>query len=193
MSNALTEGEDSLTAARAVRLLGRLTRREVVRHEEVFVMKILLAVDGSPFSEEAAREVARRPWPAGSELKVISVIEPPYAPEMGPYGLPQTYFDEMDKLAAGKASAAVEGALTILRAGEGEGLKLSSETPHGPSKQTIIEEAERWGADLIVVGSHGYGFWSRLLLGSVSQGLASAAPCSVEIVKVPAPTEGREA
>jgi len=156
-------------------------------------MKVLLAVDGSSFSEEAAREVARRPWPAGSKLKVISVIEPPYAPELGPYGLPQTYFDEMEKLAAGKARAAVEGALTILRAGEDKGLKVSSETPHGPSKQTIIEEAERWGADLIVVGSHGYGFWGRLLLGSVSQGLASAAPCSVEIGKGPAPTEGREA
>ena len=146
-------------------------------------MKVLLAVDGSPYGEEAAREVARRPWPAGGELKVISVVEPPYAPEMGTYGLPQTYFDEMEKLAAGKARAAIEGALTILRAGEDQGLKVSSETLHGPSKQTIFEEAERWGADLIVVGSHGYGFWHRLLLGSVSQAVVSHAPCSVEIVR----------
>ena len=146
-------------------------------------MEVLLAVDGSPYGEEAAREVARRPWPAGSQLKVISVVEPPYAPEMGPCGLPQTYFDEMEKLAAGKARAAIEGALTILRAGEDKGLKVSSETLHGPSKQTIIEEAERWGANLIVVGSHGYGFWHRLLLGSVSQAVASHAPCSVEIVR----------
>ena len=156
-------------------------------------MKVLLAVDGSPFGEEAAREVARRPWLAGSELKVISVVEPPYAPEMGPCGLPQTYFDEMEKLAAGKARAAIEGALTLLRAGEDKGLKVSFETLHGPSKQTIIEEAERWGADLIVVGSHGYGFWHRLLLGSVSQGLAAAAPCSVEVVKRQGRPEGDEA
>ena len=193
MSNALTEGEDSLTAARAVRLLGRLTRRDVVRREEVFVMKILLAVDGSPFGEEAASEVARRPWPAGSELKVISVVEPAYPPAAEPWGLPETYFDEMEKFAAAKARAAVEGALTILRAGEDKGLKVSSETPRGPVKQTIIEEAARWGADLIVVGSQGHGFWGRLLLGSVSQGLASAAPCSVEIVKIPTPAEDQKA
>jgi hypothetical protein len=41
--------------------------------------------------------------------------------------------------------AAIAGELTILRAGEDRGLKVSSETLHGPSKQTNIEEAERWG------------------------------------------------
>ena len=155
-------------------------------------MKILLAVDGSPFSEEAAAEVARRPWPAGSELKVISVVEPVPTPAAEPWALSDSYFVEMNRLAAGKARAAVEGALTILSAGEDKGMKVSSETPRGPVKQTIIGEAERWGADLIVVGSQGHGFWGRLLLGSVSQGLASAAPCSVEIVKIPAPAEDRK-
>ena len=49
------------------------------------------------------------------------------------------------------------------------------------------------GADLLVVGSPGHGFWSRLLLGSVSQGRACAAPCSVEIVKRPTTPGGGEA
>jgi hypothetical protein len=39
-------------------------------------MKILLAVDGSVCSEAAIQEVARRPWPPGSEVKVISITEP---------------------------------------------------------------------------------------------------------------------
>ena len=193
MSNALTEGEDSLTAARAVRLLVRLTRRDVVRREEVFAMKILLAVDGSPFSDEAALELARRPWPTGSEIKVISVVEPVYPPAAEPWGLPVDYFEEIDGLAAKKARAAVEAALTALRGSEDKTLKVTSGTPRGPAKQTIIAEAEQWGADLIVVGSHGHGFWGRLLLGSVSQGIASAAPCSVEIVKRPTMPEGGKA
>lgn len=155
-------------------------------------MKILLAVDGSDFGEEAAREVARRPWPDGSELKVISVVEPVYVPAAEPWGLPQNYFDDLDKLAAEKARSAVEGALKILRERDDTAMKVTSDTPRGPAKQTIIEEAEAWGADLIVVGSHGYGFWNRLLLGSVSQGLASAAPCSVEIVKTQGPAEDRK-
>ena len=47
----------------------------------------------------------------------------------------------------------------------------------------IVEEAERWGADLILVGSHGYGSVKRFMLGSVSQAVATHAPCSVEIVR----------
>ena len=53
----------------------------------------------------------------------------------------------------------------------------------GPPKLVILEEAEKFGADLIVVGSHGYGFVERFLLGSVSQAVAVHAKCSVEIVR----------
>jgi nucleotide-binding universal stress UspA family protein len=48
----------------------------------------------------------------------------------------------------------------------------------------ILDEAEKWKADLIVVGSHGYPAWERLLLGSVSQAVVSHAKCSVEVVRV---------
>lgn len=47
----------------------------------------------------------------------------------------------------------------------------------------ILEKAEEWDADLIVVGSQGQGALSRLLLGSVSQYLATHAKCSVMIVR----------
>jgi hypothetical protein len=36
-------------------------------------MKILLAIDGSPYSDAAVAEVGQRPWPAGSEVRVITV------------------------------------------------------------------------------------------------------------------------
>ena len=39
------------------------------------VHKILLATDGSEFSERAARSIAERPWPAGTEIEVMSVVE----------------------------------------------------------------------------------------------------------------------
>ena len=55
----------------------------------------------------------------------------------------------------------------------------------GSPKQAIVEEAERWGADLVVVGSHGRGFWGRLLLGSVSHAVAARANCPVLIVRPP--------
>jgi nucleotide-binding universal stress UspA family protein len=62
-------------------------------------------------------------------------------------------------------------------------LKVITETKDGRAKDVILDEAETWGADLIVVGSHGYHGLRRFLLGSVSQAVAAHAPCSVEIVR----------
>jgi nucleotide-binding universal stress UspA family protein len=60
---------------------------------------------------------------------------------------------------------------------------VTTEVLTGSPKRIIVEEAETWGADLIVVGSHGYRGWERLLLGSVSQAVVSHADCSVEVVR----------
>jgi len=48
----------------------------------------------------------------------------------------------------------------------------------------IIEEAESFGADIIVLGSHGYGALESFLLGSVAQSVVLHAKCSVEIVRI---------
>lgn len=146
-------------------------------------MKILLAVDGSPFSEEAVKEVARRPWPPGSEIKVVSVVGPVNALTAEPWRLPENYFEELERAATEKAQESAAAALSALRHALDDSLKLSAETPCGLPMQVIVETAAHWGADLIVLGSHGYGFWNRLTLGSVSQSVAAHAGCSVEIVK----------
>ena len=149
-------------------------------------MKILLAVDGSPCSEAAVEEVARRPWAAGSEVKLMTAISPvipvgidPVVPYIG-------FSEELMKATRDQASALLERAAGKIRAGlEGGKLAVTSEVFEGSPKQLIVEAAERWGADLIVVGSHGYGAVKRFLLGSVSQAVALHAPCSVEIVRCP--------
>ena len=147
-------------------------------------MKILLAVDGSPFSEEAVREVAQRPWPTGSEVLVVYVVEttPQPPPEMwaGSY---EDYFAELNQWKRAQSRRALETATRILDAREDKTLRVTAEVLEGQPKRRIPEEAEARGADLIVLGSHGYGFWDRLLLGSVSQAVASHAPCSVQIVR----------
>jgi nucleotide-binding universal stress UspA family protein len=62
-------------------------------------------------------------------------------------------------------------------------LPISSTVVVDSPKDAIVEEAERWGADLIVVGSHGYRCPDRAPLGSVSQAVATQAKCSVEIAR----------
>lgn len=67
-------------------------------------------------------------------------------------------------------------------------LKVAVEALEGSPKTVIIEEAERWGANLIVLGSHGYGALKRFLLGSVAHAVVLHAPCSVEVVRRPQTT-----
>jgi len=56
-------------------------------------------------------------------------------------------------------------------------------------KDVIVEEAREWGTDLIVVGSHGYGFAKRLVLGSVAAAVVASAPCSVQVVRTKHPIQ----
>lgn len=147
-------------------------------------MKILIATDGSKFSEGAVREVARRPWPKGSEARVIYVVEQPQPPPPEMWaGAYEDYFAELNEWQRSQALEALEAARRILDAREDKTLKVTAEMLTGQPKRRIVEEAEAWGADLVVLGSHGYGFWDRVLLGSVSRSVMSHATCSVEVVR----------
>ena len=64
-------------------------------------------------------------------------------------------------------------------------LTVTTVVIEGSPKSVILEEADAFGADLIIVGSHGYGMIERFLLGSVSHAVALHAKCSVEIVRSP--------
>ena len=148
-------------------------------------MKILLAVDGSVYSDAAVQEVAKRPWPLQSELTVITAAETPLMVSMEPWAASPEYFELIEKSVREAAKAVIESALLKLKTTEDKKLKISSETIQGPPKQVIVEEAESWGADLIVMGSRGLGTWNRLLMGSVSNSVVHHANCSVEIVRRP--------
>ena len=155
-------------------------------------MKVLLAIDGSACSDAAVAEVSRRPWPTGSEVKVFSVVELPVVPAIDPWTIPPDYFEEIMKAARESAGEAVGKAVAKLQMGEDKTLKITSQMIEGSPKRAILDEAEQWRADLIVVGSHGYGVLNRLLLGSVSQAMALHAKCSVEIVRLPEASESEK-
>jgi nucleotide-binding universal stress UspA family protein len=142
-------------------------------------MRILLAVDGSSPSQVAIDEVARRPWPPSSTVRIISVVRlyvPPaveFVPAAtAPDQIWQEHMDEAGQIAA-RAAERVANA----------GLSVDTVTRQGDPRTTIVDEAKDWAADLIVVGSHGRTGVSRLLLGSVAQAVVAHAPCSVEVVR----------
>ena len=143
--------------------------------------RILLATDGSSYSQQAVESVARRPWPDGSVVRVVSV--PVFAgPRMETSYIDADAWEEVRSSAASAANRAVDAALARFKetALIADGTVLGG--LEGP-RACVLDEAERWKADLIVVGSHGRRALDRLLLGSVSEALALYAPCSVEVVR----------
>jgi nucleotide-binding universal stress UspA family protein len=157
------------------------------------VLRILLAIDGSGHSEAAVDEIVHRHFPADSEVRVISVVEPPYFPTFSGEGVDTNLYAEIEKTARERARAAVKRAEVKLRTDKASRqLHVTTEVLSGSPKQVILEEADAFGADLIVVGSHGHGMLDRFLLGSVSQAVALHAKCSVELVRVKAGGSGSD-
>lgn len=148
-------------------------------------MKILIAVDGSKCSDAAISEVLKRPWPPKTEVRAITAFEVPIMVGIEPWAATPNYFNQIEKAVRDGAQTAVTTALEKLKPLASGTLQVSGEAIEGAPGQAIVEEAERWGADLIVMGSRGLGTWNRLLLGSVSNNVVHHAKCSVEIVRGP--------
>ncbi len=142
-------------------------------------MKILLAVDGSPCSDMAICEVARLCLPVGTVVLVVSV-DAPADPSLLK-GV-TTAYDDLVKQQRAEVSRRLNVAVSTLQRQAPE-LTVLPKLLEGNPKDALVSEAERWGADLIVVGSHGYGPIRRFFLGSVSLFVAHNAPCSVLIAR----------
>ena len=145
-------------------------------------MRILLAVDVSPFSDAAVSEVALRPWPAASEVKVVMAYQAPLIPTPEVWAISDEYLPELERIAREQSQSVVDAAVSRLASALDKSVTLTGEVLIGVPREAILEEAERWQADLIVMGSHGYGAWRGFLLGSVSRAVVTQAKCSVEVV-----------
>lgn len=133
-------------------------------------MNILLAVDASSASQAAVDQVAARPWPAGSQIEVLTVAEDPGFFTLG------IDSDEMKAHAQRLADAAA----VQLRSRQ---LQAKALVKVGDPKTVILDHAAAMHADLIVVGASGLGAVERFLLGSISRAILRFAPCSVALVR----------
>lgn len=150
-------------------------------------MKYLLASDGSPQSEAAINALKRFKLNEGDEIKIISVVDMAVPMAIDIYGgyLPDTA--EMEKTAREHAAKILTETCEKLEGiCGGDKVSVTSDVLFGTPESRIVETAEEMGADMIIVGSHGYSRWERLLLGSVSDSVVNHAPCSVLVVRVPA-------
>ena len=147
-------------------------------------MKVLLPTEGSEFSKAAIRKCCEMfDKSENTEIEIFSAAEPAFFPSESA-GLAIEYMEELETEAIEKANEAVISAEAEVRKGHPAlAAGLTTKVVNGPANRAIVEEAEDWGADLIVMGTHGYGFWNRAMLGSVSNSVVHHAPCSVLVVR----------
>ena len=160
-------GSVSRKVATEARCSVRVARATVKKDDHA--ARIIIGVDGSSCAEAAVDAVTSRYWPAGVETRIITATEPFHM-----YG---------ETPAMQRSRVRVFQDEAMMKISEA-GLAVSSKAIEGDPKRALIDEADAWGANCIFVGSRGLnGAMQRFFLGSVSTGVVTNAPCSVEVVR----------
>ena len=136
-------------------------------------MRLLLATDGSKFSQAATKAIISQYQPQGTEIKVLNVVDLPLL-------IPTLYAAEF------REESLKEGEQVVQQAGARlakAGYKVQTGVEEGDPRSKIVEDAALWKADVVILGSHGRKGIDRFLMGSVSDDVARHAPCSVQIVR----------
>ena len=146
-------------------------------------MKILVATDGTDQGHaavEMAGDIAS--WQQEAHVEVIAVYEAPAMTAAAPYVGAPVWYPEMVEGARAKANGDASAARFAVEAVCPEADVDSVVCMGGPAA-AILQAAKDWSADLIVMGSHGYGFWGRTFYGSGSDQVIHHAKCSVLVVR----------
>ena len=150
-------------------------------------MKILLATDGAKQSNAAVDMLKRLVINDGDHIYLVSVVDLAVPLAVDIYGgyLPDT--TEYENAAKENATKVLSDAADEVKQQlSDKKVGISTDLLFGSPESRIVEMADEIKPDLIVVGTHGYSGWERLLLGSVSDAVVHHAPCSVMVVRCPA-------
>lgn len=137
--------------------------------------RILIAVDDSPIAAHAANVGVDLARSLEGEVAFIHVVDPShsYAPESG--------VPAAELIATAKQDG--ERLLTEFRQRAPFQPPPLKFIPVGKPGTEIVKTAKDWPADVIVIGSHGHGGMTRLLVGSVAEAVMRHAPCPVLVVR----------
>jgi nucleotide-binding universal stress UspA family protein len=162
-----------------------VTRRDRVR-------RVVLATDGSAPSA-AAEETLSWPVFADAEIKVVSVadVAEPWRTGIAPTMYPLVLKTYQEDLASAKAKhqRLADDAVERL---EGRGRPATPEVRSGDAAAEILNAAEAWNADLVVMGSRGETGLRRMLLGSVARNVVHGAQSSVLVAHAPGDRDGSD-
>jgi nucleotide-binding universal stress UspA family protein len=143
--------------------------------------RVVVAIDGSDEARTAAQWFADFPLPADTAVRIVTVVNLPPSPI------------DIPTVTAFKAALMVDaqaGVDALLPLFKNRIASVESRVIVGDPREEVIQVAEDWPADLIVVGARGLGALATAVLGSVSLGIARHASCAVLVVhREPRPLE----
>ena len=151
-------------------------------------MKILLAIDDSKFAEAAIQAAISQVRQDHTQVLVLHVVDwSNFMPTPFPIGGQEPMYStrQLESIIEGESTTAHELVTSAAERLRSAGFEASTSVREGDPKAVILDCATEWGADLIIVGSHGRKGIARFVLGSVSEAVARYARCSVEIVRLP--------
>lgn len=145
--------------------------------------KILVPVDGSPTSNLGLDEAIKLAQLTGATIKLLHVIDLmsiAMAPDTG-----AVLTTQMVQLLTDGGQQVLAGAEARVKSA---GLSVETELIESPAVRVcdqVVDEARRWRAELIVIGTHGRRGVGRLMIGSDAEQIARRAPAPVLLVRAP--------
>ncbi len=147
--------------------------------KKVQIKKILVPIDGSNYSIDAARYAIELAKLQKAEINFIHIIEPlPYGVDyLGPT------FDQYSKDVTNQVQSWFSKIRSLAKSNGLEDIKTEVFSEKRSITNTIIDYAQDESIDLIVMGTKGRTGFKRLLLGSIADGVAQHAHCPVLLVR----------
>jgi nucleotide-binding universal stress UspA family protein len=145
--------------------------------------RILVATDGSKTATMAVDEACKLAGGSEARLRIVHVVDSPYTYADAWYPAGGVDADAVDRTWRRAGQAILDQAATQARAA-GAAVETALLQRQGQRvSRAVVDEATRWGADVIVIGSHGRQGPEELLIGSVAEGVARAAGVPVLLVR----------
>ncbi len=166
--------ERAFVGSVTARVIGRSKRDVLVVPENAGLgwKNILLATDGSKYSEIAADRAIGFAKSYGGEIKVVSVVD-----------IPAEFYAEAPKAVEDLTRKAKGFVADVKKKAEASDIKTSTFVGEGDAYKVITDLAKKENADVIFMGSHGRTGLKKILMGSVTEKVIGYAPCPVLIAK----------
>lgn len=164
-----------LVGSTTARVIGHSQRDVLVVPEGTSVGwgDILIATDGSKFSQAAAQRAVDFAQSYGGRLTVVSVVD-----------VPAEFFGEAPGIVDNMIEKAKRFTAEVKRVAEAAGVPCETLVREAEASQAITDLAAERHIQMIIMGSHGRTGLKRLLMGSVTERVIGFAPCPVLVVKI---------